>query len=101
MDLDQFLKEAKERLDAKFGDSSAEAIMITGSDVGSTYQRPGLEVVKAILVGELAQLMMEVRNAVVPDIEPHICRFNDGDCRCDCYQECRQEVIDRLNKFIN
>lgn len=35
----------------------------------------------------------------VPELEPHICRFNDGECKCECYEACRQQTFINLKKL--
>ena len=33
--------------------------------------------------------------------ETHMCRFNDGDCDCDCYMEALKDIINKLNNKSN
>lgn len=30
------------------------------------------------------------------NVNEHICRFNDGDCVCDCYVMARQDIINKI-----
>jgi len=35
-----------------------------------------------------------------PDIKNHVCRFNDGDCVCDCYKSGQDKYQSNLKELL-
>lgn len=51
------------------------------------------------MMKEYADYILQKAIESVPELEPHICRFNDGECKCDCFEECRTQTLANLNKL--
>ena len=53
------------------------------------------EKIKSFISKLLSQTEQEVKNKILkslPKITTHICRFNDGDCVCRCYESAINET---------
>lgn len=37
---------------------------------------------------------------ILPKTKDHICRFNDGDCVCDCYVEARKDLLKAIPAIL-
>ena len=51
---------------------------------------------KALSETSFRFMLRSFAEELVPDIENHYCRFNDGECVCDCFKE----AIDKINKNL-
>jgi len=58
-----------------------------------------------------SQTNLTLIDSLISDLEgdysEHICRFNDGDCKCECYGQARKDTIttlqalrEEINKII-
>ena len=56
------------------------------------------EFISQLLIKERQKAVEEIDNI---DIKEHACRFNDGECNCDCYVAGIEAVKQNAKKFIN
>jgi len=46
-------------------------------------------------------IIPEVLNSVMPEIEEHICRFNDGECKCECFVKFEECIKQKSKELYN
>ena len=50
------------------------------------------------------QALLEISQIIgniTPDIKNHICRFNDGNCVCECYKSGQDEFKSNIKEILN
>lgn len=54
--------------------------------------------ISSLLISEREKVIKEIE-VKLPKLREHLCRFNDGDCECDCYKKCLFEVKSLINSM--
>jgi hypothetical protein len=82
--------EIRERLNFNFnGIDGAIRVTIDKKEIKSIVEL--YEYIESLLTEKEEEIVQKLDGI---DKTAHICRFNDGDCKCDCYYQSLQDAID-------
>jgi len=94
---DQFFEEEPQTLDDQFPDAFIG--WLENLDIEEI-----IDYANKFFKEELKRRTEEVVSYIgreLPKLRDHTCRFNDGECECDCYKGCLQEIKNIIKNFDN